>query len=118
MRTDLTVSLETALKLKMTELLTIIRVRQDGDPGGGELPAQTTPHGHAEADIKAFLGLVQRVVDDHHTACLLDFVSVEAQNADVFFWTRDVIRIGQYCSGDSTGGCACKVCQVQTWVKE
>lgn len=87
MRTDLTVCLEAAVKLKMTELLTIIRVGQDGDPGGGELLIQTTPHGHAEGDVKAFLRLIQRVVDHHHAARFLYFVSVKAQNTHVLFWT-------------------------------
>lgn len=59
MRTDLTVCLKAAVKRKMTELLTIIRVRQDCDPGGGKLLAQATPHGHAECDVKAFLRLIQ-----------------------------------------------------------
>lgn len=101
----------------MTELLTIIRVGQDGDPGGGELLAQATPHGHAESDIKAFLGLIQGVVDHHHTAGFLDFISVEAQNAHVFFWTGDIVRKGQHHGGNRTSGCAYKLWRAYTWVK-
>lgn len=93
----------------MIELLTIIRIGQDGDPGGGELLAQATPHGHTEGDVEAFLRLIQRVIDHHHTAHFLYFISVEAQNAHVIFWTRDIVRIGQHCGGDSASGCACKV---------
>lgn len=76
--------------------LTVIHVGQDVDPGGGELGAQAAAHGHAEGDIEALLGLVERVIDDDHAARLLRLVLVESHHAVVLLRPGDVVRVGEH----------------------
>lgn len=84
--------------------LTIIRVFQDGDFGGGVVRSQTTPDRQRQRDVEALFSLVQRVVDNHHAASLLPLTSVEAKDAAVLLRTGDVVRERQHGSGNRACG--------------
>lgn len=84
--------------------LTVIHVRNNGDSGRGELCAQTASHGHAEGDIKAFLVLVQWVINYHDPAGLLCLSLVKAQDAVMVLGPGDVIWVRQHCSRDGACG--------------
>lgn len=79
-------------------------VRQDGDPGRGEVGAQLAAHGHAEADVEALFLLVQGVIDDDDAAELLPLVPVEAQDAGVILRPADVVGVGQDSGGYGASG--------------
>lgn len=84
--------------------LTVLHVGHDGDNGAGEAGAQAAAHGHAERDVEALLGLVERVVDDHHAARFLHLALVESQHAVVVVRPRDVVRVGQHGGGHRASG--------------
>lgn len=83
---------------------TVIHIRNNCNPGGGELGAQTAPHGHAQGDIEALVVFVQRVVNDHHAAGFFHLALVKAQDAVVVFGPGDVIWVWQHSGGHRTCG--------------
>lgn len=66
--------------------------------------SQTPPDWQRQSDIEALLSLVQRVVDDHHTALLLPLALVEAKDASVLLRTGDVVRVRQDGGGNRSRG--------------
>lgn len=93
--------------------LTVVQVWQDADACAGVFGAETATEHHTEGDVKAFLRLIQRVVDDNHTANVLHLSFFKTQNTALYLLSGDVVRERKNSAGDCTCSRACRECRTQ-----